>query len=67
MRTFAPAKFALGPRRMKNIRWGERRQWSHQPISGVVWFIAIRLPNATRTFALEIEIPLFLFLLYSTW
>ena len=48
-----------GPRRMKNIRWGERRQWSHQPISGVVWFIAIRLSNATRIFALDFKSVLF--------
>ena len=79
MRTFAPAKCALGPRRALTecTRWGERRQWSHLRFSmenclelairtegavgsvaptieqGIV--LAIYLPNATRTFALDLK------------
>ena len=41
-----------GPRH-NLLWWGERRQWSHLPFSGAVWFFATYLPNATTHFALQ--------------
>ena len=38
-----------GPQCVHSTQWGERRQWSHLPISGAVRSFATHLPNARAT------------------